>query len=188
MEYLIRKAKPLSDEAIADAVQADDGWEMHGRLYGGNDIIAERKERDKELAEQKKRADELEKKLPKSLAFVSSERLDQTHNEYVKSCEVISDYCLDMEHEPELAENVEQICLDYGETKDKLEKAEAENKSLIAHMNKREKETYKEICGLGAKLKAAELLLKRVMHYLTNSGTLRVEPFSTEWEKVRDAE
>ena len=38
------------------------------------------------------------------------------------------------------------------------------------------------------KLAKTEALLKRVMHYLTNGGKLRVEPFSTEYERMEDAE
>ena len=37
------------------------------------------------------------------------------------------------------------------------------------------------------KYEIAVSLIKEVMHYLTNKETIRVEPFSTEWEKLRDA-
>ena len=110
-------------------------------VYGEEDILAERKQRDEELKvvviqnednfrradKEKKRADKLQRELDLQI---------------------------------------------YGR------KSEAKGATRLINQLEREKKRAEK----------AKALLKRVMHYLTKGGTLRVEPFSTEYERMEDAE
>ena len=59
----------------------------------------------------------------------------------------------------------------------------AERKQCQAALDKKKKRAEKA----EAENKKLKSLLERIMRHLTNKGAFRVEPYSTEYEKLRDA-